>query len=512
MTVSACSSSPPANPEASAMPVPMSDVIPIPVSISPDPSADFTLESGAAIAAPSGEEASPTARWLAALLRRGTGFAIPVVAPGSRDSGVISLELDASDPAIGDEGYVLTVSRRGVVIQAGTGAGLFHGAETLRQLLPPRIEGEHGAGPWVVAGGRIVDHPRYPWRGAMLDVARHFFSVADVERYIDEIALYKINILHLHLSDDQGWRIQISAWPELTAVGGSTEVGGGPGGYYTQDQYRQIVAYAASRYVTIVPEIDTPGHVNAALASYAELNCDGQAPPLYTGINVGFSSLCVSKPVTYRFLDDVIGELASLTPGPYIGIGGDEAQSTSAQDYTAFIGRVSRMVIAHGKAPVGWAEIGAASLPPGTVAEYWDTATSTSTAQQAAQQGARVVLAPANRTYLDQKYDPSTRLGLTWAGPTSVEVSYDFDPEAYGVPADRVAGVEAPLWSETLTTMADIEYMAFPRLPGIAEIGWSAQSSHQWAAYRRRLAAQGPRWEAMGLDFYRSPEVPWPSG
>ena len=260
----------------------------------------------------------------------------------------------------------------------------------------------------------------------------------------------------------------------------------------------------------MVPEIDTPGHVNAALASYAELSCDGQAPPLYTGIEVGFSSLCVGKPVTFQFLDDVIAELAQLTPGPYIGIGGDEAQSTPAADYAAFIEKVIQVVAAHGKVAVGWAEMAAAALPSTAVAEYWDTKDGGASAEQAASRGVKVVMAPGDRAYLDQKYDPETRLGLTWAGPTSVEASYDWDPTGYGVPAGQVEGVEATLFSETLSTMADIEQMAFPRLPGIAEIGWSPQTAHDWSSYRRRLAAQAPRWEAMGLDFYRAPEVSWP--
>ena len=167
----------------------------------------------------------------------------------------------------------------------------------------------------------------------MLDVSRHFFTVDQVKRYIDQLALYKINKLHLHLSDDQGWRIAIDSWPRLATYGGSTQVGGGQGGYYTKADYKEIVRYAASRHLEVVPEIDMPGHTNAALASYAELNCDGVAPPLYTGTEVGFSSLCVGKDVTYDFVDDVIRELAAITPGRYLHIGGDEAHSTSHEDY-----------------------------------------------------------------------------------------------------------------------------------------------------------------------------------
>jgi hexosaminidase len=492
----------------------LGDIIPAPLSVDPDPGGDFTIDSATVIARSGGSEAASVSDWLAELLRHGTGFALPVVAGAARAGSVIALELGDADSSLGDEGYRLAVRPGSLVIRAAAGAGLFHGAETLRQLLPAGIETAGGRGPWIVSGGQIVDRPRYPWRGAMLDVARHFFSVADVERYIDEIALYKINILHLHLTDDQGWRIAINGWPQLTAVGGSTEVGGGIGGYYTQDQYRQIVAYAASRYVTVVPEVDGPGHVNAALASYPELTCSGTAPPLYTGLDVGFSSLCVGKAVTYRFLDDVLGQLAAMTPGPYIAIGGDEAKSTPPEDYVAFIEKAVQIVAAHGKTAVGWSEMAAVPLPSGTgiVAEYWDTSDYGESLRTAVQDDVRIVLAPGNRAYLDQKYDDNTTLGLVWAGPTSVETAYDWDPTSYQVPAGQVEGVEAPLFSETLTTMSDIEQMAFPRLPGIAEIGWSPQSTHDWSSYRLRLAAQAPRWEAMNLDFYRSPEVSWPAG
>jgi hexosaminidase len=336
-----------------------------------------------------------------------------------------------------------------------------------------------------------------------------------VQRYIDEIALYKVNRLHLHLSDDQGWRIVINSWPNLAIYGGSTEVGGGAGGYYTQDEYRQIVAYAASRYITIIPEIDMPGHTNAALASYPELNCDGVAPKLYTGTKVGFSSLCVSKEITYTFVDQVLGEIAALTPGPYLHIGGDEASSTTAADYTTFMGRAQQIVAAHGKAVVGWHDIvNAMPVPPSTVAQFWGTTTSNDAVASAARDGTRIVMSPANHTYLDMKYRPRTRLGLRWAGYIEVQDAYGWDPGAYltGVTEASVLGVEAPLWTETIETLADIEYMAFPRLPAIAELGWSPTSTHDWTAFQQRLGAQGPRWRVMGINYYHSPQVSWPAG
>jgi len=210
---------------------------------------------------------------------------------------------------------------------ARTPAGLFYGVQTLRQLLPAAVE--YSAAfprPMRLPAARVVDAPRFAWRGAMLDVARHFIEAAEVKRFVDLMALYKLNRLHLHLSDDQGWRLEIRSRPNLTRHGGSTEVGGGPGGFYTQEQYADLVRYAQERFVTIVPEIDMPGHTNAALASYPELNCNGVAPALYTGTEVGFSALCVESEATYRWIDDVVREIAALTPGAYFHIGGEEGE------------------------------------------------------------------------------------------------------------------------------------------------------------------------------------------
>jgi hexosaminidase len=365
----------------------------------------------------------------------------------------------------------------------------------------------------VVPGGRIVDFPRFAYRGTMLDVARHFHPVATIKRHLDRIALYKINYLHLHLSDDQGWRIVIDGWPRLATYGGSTQVGGGPGGYYTKAEFQDIVAYAARRHITIVPEIDMPGHTNAALASYAQLNCNGIAPPLYTGTDVGFSSLCTSKEVVYTFVSNVLSEIAALTPGPYLHVGGDEANATSPAQYATFMNRVQPMVPALGKAVMGWHQIGASDVrhSPNRVVQYWGLSTSDSLVNTAVSRGAKVVMSPANKAYLDMKYNSQTPLGLSWAGFIEVQTAYGWNPGTHlsGVPASAVLGVEAPLWTETIVTENHIEFMVFPRLPAIAELGWSPWSTHNWDAFKTRLGAQGPRWTVMGIDFYRSPQVPW---
>ncbi|MGA5354699.1 beta-N-acetylhexosaminidase [Streptomyces thermodiastaticus] len=502
----------PGKASGTAAATPLDQVIPAPAAVRPGGS-PYRITAATRIRVDGGEEARRVGAYLADILRPSTGYPLPLVT-----SGPAGIRLKLAEGPYGTEGYRLDSRPAGVTITAAAPAGLFHGVQTLRQLLPPAVEKRTPQpGPWLVAGGTVEDRPRYAYRGAMLDVARHFLTVEQVKRYIDEIALYKFNTLRLHLSDDQGWRIAIDSWPRLATYGGSTQVGGGPGGYYTKDDYREIVRYAASRYLEVVPEIDTPGHTNAALASYAELNCDGVAPPLYTGTSVGFSSLCVDKDITYTFLDDVIREVAALTPGRYLHIGGDEAHSTSHEDYVTFMDRVQPIVATYGKTVIGWHQLTATTPAEGALVQYWGTdSTSDSEKEQvarAARNGTGVILSPADRIYVDMKYTPDTPLGKSWAGYVEVQRSYDWDPGSYlpGVPASAVKGVEAALWTETLSTSDELDYMAFPRLPGAAELGWSPAATHDWDTYKVRLAAQAPRWDALGIGYYRSPQVPWPS-
>lgn len=450
---------------------------------------------------------------LAGMLQTVLGRTCPVMtAPPSGAAGCIHLALTEDDPALGREGYALRSAPEGVRLTALWPAGIFYGIQTLRQLLPMVTGGEHEDSPWTIPACEIRDWPRFPWRGAMLDVARHFFSVSDVQRYVDLLAAYKLNRLHLHLTDDQGWRIAIAAWPRLAEYGGGSEVGGGPGGYYTQADYAAIVEYARIRYVTVVPEIDLPGHTNAALASYAELNCNDVAPARYVGAEVGFSSLCTTKELTYRFLDDVLGELAALTPGLYLHIGGDEAAATPEPDYIRFIERAQGIVEKHGKQMVGWEEVALARLRAGASIQSWTMSDrGRELTLAAAQQGAGIILSPAKHTYLDMQYSPETKLGLNWAGYVEAQDAYAWDPATIipGLPEDSILGVESPLWTETVCTFDDITYLALPRLAGHAEIGWSSATGRAWDEFRLRLAAHGPRWDAQGLRFHRSPQVPW---
>lgn len=494
------------------MPMPkMANTIPKPVSVSETDGVFRLAEATRIYVQPGTAELLSLGRYLSARLAPATGYDIPVLETrgAPHPSEGIYLTIAGRDHVLGAEGYELVVGRDRITLEAQQPAGLMRGIQTIRQMLPASIESSTvQSGPWEMATGTITDYPRFAWRGTMLDVARHFFGVDDIKRTIDLMAYYKLNYLHLHLSDDQGWRIMIDSWPNLATCGGSTAVGGDTGGYYSQAEYLEIVAHAQSQYITVVPEIDMPGHTTAALASYGELNCDGAAPPLYTGTDVGFSSLCVKKEITYAFVRDVIKEIATLTPGQYFHIGGDEAASTDDSDYVRFIEQVQAIVQSLGKKMIGWEEIANAKLLNTSIAQYWKNST---LAQRAVQQGAKLIMSPASKAYLDIKYSPETPLGLNWAGYTSVQDAYTWDPatQVDEVSESDILGVEAPLWTETIETMDDIEFMAFPRLAGYAEIGWSPATGRSWDEYRTRLGAQATRLEAMGMNFFRSPLVPW---
>ena len=459
------------------------------------------------------QEANPalkkSARFLAKILHPSTGFPVPVIPVKNKPSGTYIYLTLTENKALGNEGYELKVTKKRIILSANKPAGIFRGIQTLRQLLPARVEKCYlQKGPWQIPTTKIIDYPAYAYRGAMLDVARHFFSVKTVEKYMDLMALYKLNILHLHLSDDQGWRIQIKSWPELTKIGGSTEVGGGKGGFYTQKQFKELVHYAADRFITIVPEIDMPGHINAALASYAILNCNNKRKKLFTGIDVGFSTLCTHKKITYKFINDVVGEISAISPGPYFHIGGDESHATPKKDYLPFIAKVQNIVAAHHKKVIGWDEIAQTPLKKGTLVQYWANKKNVLTAIK---KGAKVILSPGGRTYLDMKYDSTTKLGLHWAGYVNVKRAYNWNPSTLipGVTKKDIAGIEAPLWSETITDLKDIEYMAFPRLIGDAEIGWTPKNLRNWNSYRLRLGKQAARLDDLNVNFYRSKLIPW---
>ena len=507
-------------------------IIPAPASLDAGDEDAFQIDATIQILYDPGDTEGRRIGALLADLVGNTRDTMPVVLPSDSSDAdrIVQFTRVGAEDSLGGEGYTLSVTPSRIIVRASGDAGLFYGLQTIRQLLPPLVE--YGAAyvrPLPVPAVEIRDSPRFAWRGAMLDVSRHFIPADDVKRFIDLLALYKMNRLHLHLSDDQGWRIEIPGRPRLTEYGATTQVGGKGGGYFSVEEYTELVQYAADRYVTIVPEIDLPGHTNAALASYPELNCDGVAPPLFEGTAVGFSTVCVERDETYEFVDDVVREIAAMTPGPYFHVGGDEVEELTHAQYVAFVETVQQIVARHGKTLVGWDEVASADLNPGSRVQLWrplwrgdnDAGLDSARAAAASALRARVdlaiandvkfIISPADRIYLDMKYDTSTVLGLTWAGVNDVRDAYDWDVSDVfaGIPEHAVAGVEAPIWTESIGSIHDVEYMAFPRLPGVAELGWSRSADRRWGTYRHRLAAHGPRWTVLGVNYRRVPEIPW---
>lgn len=446
---------------------------------------------------------------------------------GTGDSGpTLVVELDSS-AAPAPEGYLIEVTASSILLLAPSEAGLFYGAQTLRQLAAQQPDG--------ISPVRISDHPRYTYRGFMLDVARHFHPPETVRAVIDRMALLKLNHLHLHLTDDQGWRIEILSRPELTAHASGSEVGGGPGGFYTQEEFREIVAYAAEHFITVVPEFDMPGHTHAVSLAYPELVEEpalveavrNQAADMglelpvfgepYTSIVVGHSSLKTASPEVVDFVSEVVRELAELAPGPYLHIGGDEALGTPKDAFDSFVARSSRIAAATGKTPIGWHEMGSCEdVAPGTIGQFWglrgDDGSAGVPARSLVEQGGRVILSPADAIYVDHKYAADDPIGLAWAnGPTSVEDSFSWEPDALidGVEGAAILGVEAALWTETIGTLPEIDWLMFPRVASGAEKAWSPRESSDWPGFRERLAAQAPLWRSEGIGFFESPEISW---
>ncbi len=504
-------------------------VVPAPASIEAGPGGPFRLTSDTTVTGDADAAAA-----LAAIVEARAGV---TPATGGTESG-IDLRIEPGSGAA--ESYRIAVDEASVVVTGADAAGLFYGVQTLGQLIA------RDSSEWTVPAVTIEDAPRFAYRGAMLDVARHFHPLETVKGYIDRAASLKLNALHLHLTDDQGWRIQLDSRPELTerasgtSVGGdSTEGQGTPGGFFTKADYREIVEYAASRHMIVVPEIDMPGHTHAVGLAYPELaeeptisdhmreiirDYGGEEPRAgvpYEGMAVGFSSLKTRDEATYDFVADVFGELAAMTPGPYLHFGGDESLSTTDEDFAVFVARASEIIADLGKTPVAWHEAGsAAGLADTTIGQYWGYRTPqegvADKARAFVDNGGQLILSPADAIYLDMKYPDGPELGLTWAnGPTSVERAYAWEPSDIvdGIDDSGILGVEAPLWTETIRTAADIDTMAFPRAAAAAEAAWSpatgASDLRTWASFRERVGALGPLWTSMGIGFHPSDEIPW---
>lgn len=483
--------------------------MPKPLKIIPTHSA-FALDRYTAIFTSENEsEYEKVGQFLAKKIKSKIDLEIPV----NRDAPegtqrVIYINRSDSLEMESPEAYELYITQDTVILNSNTAEGAFRGIQTLRQIIPEASNDTLAEQRiWPIPSGKITDNPNFAYRGSMLDVARHFFSVKDVKRYIDLLSYYKINVLHLHLTDDQGWRIEIKSWPKLTEIGGSTEVGGEAGGFFTQEDYTEIVTYAAERYMTIIPEVDMPGHTNAASVSYPFLNGNGKTPKLYEGTHVGFSTFDTRKDTVYAFIDDVVREISAITPGPYFHIGGDESHVTKKKDYIYFVEKVEKIVKKHGKRMIGWDEVATADIDSTSIAQWW---ASEENAKKAVERGMQLIVSPAKKAYLDMQYDTLSKHGLHWAAYIPVDTAYVWNPDTYGgIPKENILGVEAPLWSETISNIDELEYLAFPRVLGYSELSWSTEENRDWEDYKVRLANQAPFLDRMDVKYYPSPLIDW---
>lgn len=486
-------------------------VIPVPLRAERREGPPFVLRPGVRVQVGQDPTAVAVAVMVASQIGRQLKAPVAVTQGDDDAPGVLELRLTTDPdalsippglaPALAAEGYRLEVAARRITLTALDTRGLLRGLATLDQLARPAGRGV-GEG-MSVAAVVIVDHPRFAWRGLCLDLARHYFDVDALKAVIAVLYTLKLNVLHLHLTDDQGWRVHLPSRPELSRVSGATAVGGDPGGFLTGAEYHEVTSYAAALGVTVVPEIDIPGHVNAALHAYGELAPSGTPAPAYTGVGVGFSRLDGQLPATTQFIAAVFGDLAAMTPGPYVHIGGDEALTMHAVEYDQLMTLAAATVRAAGKTVIAWQEAARSALPAGSVLQFWD-ADDVEALVAAAADGARVVLSPAARMYLDMRYDDATPVGQDWAGHISLRDAYDWEPgDQLPVPLAQVLGVEAALWTELVRTPHELFLMLLPRLAAVADAAWAAPERREWASFCERLPRLTARWERMGLSWYR---------
>ncbi len=477
------------------------------------------------------------AQLLASRLRAATGFALKLKADKSQIAGAdIVLTTNGADAALGAEGYGLSVTTNGIVIRATTAAGIFYGAQSLLQLLPPEIFSAKPADgmAWTISCVEISDAPRFGWRGFMLDVSRHFFTKPEVEQVLDLMALYKLNTFHWHLVDDQGWRIQIKKYPQLTSVGAwrdnigfglasnsatAYDKNGRYGGFYTQRDIREVVAYAAARHITVVPEIEMPGHSSAALMAYPQFACANAKIALPEKGGVFNGVYCAGNDATFVFLDNILSEVASLFPGKYIHIGGDEVVKSNwmacaqcqarikneglknekeLQAY--FTRRIEKIVNAHGKNLIGWSEIREGGLAPSAALMDWIGGGAESAAS-----AHDVVMAPTKYCYFDH-YQSTNHLAEPKAigGFLPLERVYQFEPLPGKLAPEfqaHVLGGQANLWTEYIPNLRQVEYMMFPRLGALAEVDWSLPAARDWESFKVRAAQNEKRLDALGVNY-----------
>jgi hexosaminidase len=504
-------------------------VIPKPREIQRRPGA-FSLTTETSILADHANQQN--AVFLRLLLSRGSGFPLPIKSVNEELVNAIRLSASSADADLGPEGYRLDVSSATVDIAAPEPRGVFYGIQTLRQLLPASIENPEKPQPtsWHIPCVVVIDAPRFAWRGHMLDEGRHFLGKSSVLRTLDLMAMQKLNVFHWHLTDDQGWRIEIQSHPRLTQIGAHRAgTASGPiqmllnqhdgiphGGFYTQEDIREIVAYASDRHITVVPEIEMPGHSRAALAAYPELSCRGH--PLDVGTRFGpcRDVFCAGKDSVFSFLEEVLDEVLALFPSPNIHIGGDEVlkarwkkcpdcQRRIAQQGLAtvnalqpyFTERIAEVLASHGRRMIGWNEILRDGLREDAIVQYWIGRRGP--VGEALENGRDVIISSYKHLYLDHSYSL-----------TPLSKAYAFDPvfpELSEAAAGHVMGLEAPLWTEYVTNEARQDFQTYPRLTAFAETGWTPRAAKDYEDFRGRLEQFQRRLDALGVGYARRSDV-----
>jgi hexosaminidase len=511
-------------------------IIPQPASVTPQKGV-FTLTAKTVIWTDAAT--SELGRRLARDLEPATGFPLAVRLGAGGAGSHIVLARDKRLARFGPEGYTLEVAPGRVLVRAPELAGVFYAIQSIRQLLPPEIfrEAKTPGVEWVMPAVKIEDRPRFLWRGMHLDVGRHFMPKEFVKKYLDLLALHKMNTFHWHLTEDQGWRLEIKKYPKLTQVGAwrretivGRQAGGDPkawkfdltrhGGYYTQDDVREIVAYAKDRFITVVPEIEMPGHAMAAIAAYPELGVDGTPTEVATYWGV-FDNILNADDSTIRFMQDVLTEVMDLFPGTFIHIGGDEAakgrwkvnatiqariKELGLNDEDAlqswFIKQMDTFLASKGRRLIGWDEILEGGLAPGAAVMSWRGVKG---GIAAASEGHDVVMAPNSHTYFDYyQARPTDAEPLAIGGYLPLETVYAYEP----VPPDldpkyakRVLGAQGQVWTEYLKTPKHVEYMAFPRASALSEVLWTPVAGRNFADFVTRFAVHGRRLATLDVNF-----------
>lgn len=519
-------------------------LIPLPQSLSWDKGEPFKLSSTTTIIIPKNEELHRIASQFSRQVATATGFPLAVKEGTGTTAGSIHFSL-SSDKSIPKEGYRLKVTASNITLAAAEPAGIFYGIQTLLQLLPKEIVSPAAVAnkQWTVQPATITDYPRFGWRGLMLDVSRHFFSKEDVKRYIDDMVKYKFNVLHWHLTDDQGWRIEIKSYPKLTSVGAWRVEKTGTfgnftpptpdeprnyGGFYTQEDIKEVVQYARERFVNILPEIDVPGHSLAAIAAYPELTSTPGTYQVSSGdrfmiwppgghfYGVIDNSLCPAKEIVYEFLDKVFGEVAQLFPFEYIHMGGDETARNfweksdlikelmkkenlknldEVQSY--FVKRVEKIIESKGKKLIGWDEILQGGLAPNAAVMSWRGMRG---GIDAAKEGHQVVMSPTDFVYIDYMQSDVIMEPPVYAS-LRLKKTYQFEPVPEGVDPKLIKGGQGNLWSEQVYNLRQAQYMTWPRAFAIAEIVWSPKTNRNWNDFVSRVEKQFERLDVSKTKY-----------